>query len=170
MEQTKEFINEIKKELDKLTEIIHSEFINQKEMITELKAKLNEKVYSQDEIEEYKNEIQIQKDKLKKLELEKNKELEEASVKYAQLMEEKEKLERKIGGFRKTITIVSNWVEERKESIDVLISLCEGLSNAEEISKETMIPTVVLKNRVIPMLLDKSLITFDEDSNKLSLK
>ncbi len=166
MEQSRDFIDEIKKELNKLAKLIHSEFIDQKELITGLKAKLDEKVYSQDKIDEIKNEIQIQKDKLKKYELE----FEEVSKMNTQLTKENEKLERKISGFRKTITIVSNWVEERRESIDVLLALCEDFSNAEDISKETMIPMVVFKNRIIPMLLEKNLIIFDEDSNNLSLK
>ncbi len=170
MEGSREFIPKIKKDLDKLAEVFQSELINQKEIITELKARLNEKEYSKDKVEALKKEFQDLKDKFGKLKLEKNKEIQEANEKITQLAEDNEKLERKLRGFRKTINIVSNWVEERKESIDVLISLCEGLSNIEEISKETMIPRVVLKNRVIPMLLEKNLILFDDDLNNLNLK
>ncbi len=170
MEGSREFIPKIKKDLDKLAEVFQSELINQKEIITELKARLNEKEYSKDKVEALKKEFQDLKDKFGKLKLEKNKEIREANEKITQLAEDNEKLERKLRGFRKTINIVSNWVEERKESIDVLISLCEGLSNIEEISKETMIPTVVLKNRVIPMLLEKKLVLFDDDLNNLNLK
>ncbi len=170
MEGSREFIPKIKKDLDKLAEVFQSELINQKEIITELKARLNEKEYSKDKVEALKKEFQDLKDKFGKLKLEKNKEIREANEKITQLAEDNEKLERKLRGFRKTINIVSNWVEERKESIDVLISLCEGLSNIEEISKETMIPAVVLKNRVIPMLLEKNLVLFDDDLNNLNLK
>lgn len=170
MEGSREFIPKIKKDLDKLAEVFQSELINQKEIITELKARLNEKEYSKDKVEALKKEFQDLKDKFGKLKLEKNKEIREANEKITQLAEDNEKLERKLRGFRKTINIVSNWVEERKESIDVLISLCEGLSNIEEISKETMIPTVLLKNRVIPMLLEKKLVLFDDDLNNLNLK
>ena len=170
MEGSREFIPKIKKDLDKLAEVFQSEIINQKEIITELKARLNEKEYSKDKVEALKKEFQDLKDKFGKLKLEKNKEIQEANEKITQLAEDTEKLERKLRGFRKTINIVSNWVEERKESIDVLISLCEGLSNIEEISKETMIPTVVLKNRVIPMLLEKNLVLFNDDLNNLNLK
>ncbi len=170
MEGSREFIPKIKKDLDKLAEVFQSELINQKEIITELKARLNEKEYSKDKVEALKKEFQDLKDKFGKLKLEKIKEIQEANEKITKLAEDNEKLERKLRGFRKTINIVSNWVEERKESIDVLISLCEGLSNIEEISKETMIPTVVLKNRVIPMLLEKNLVLFDDDLNNLNLK
>lgn len=170
MEGSREFIPKIKKDLDKLAEVFQSELINQKEIITELKARLNEKEYSKDKVEALKKEFQDLKDKFGKLKLEKNKEIQEANEKITQLAEDNEKLERKLRGFRKTINIVSNWVEERKESIDVLISLCEGLSNIEEFSKETIIPRVVLKNRVIPMLLEKNLILFDDDLNNLNLK
>lgn len=170
MEGSREFIPKIKKDLDKLAEVFQSELINQKEIITELKARLNEKEYSKDKVEALKKEFQDLKDKFGKLKLEKNKEIREANEKITQLAEDNEKLERKLRGFRKTINIVSNWVEERKESIDVLISLCEGLSNIDKISKETMIPTVVLKNRVIPMLLEKKLVLFDDDLNNLNLK
>ena len=84
-----------------------------------------------------------------------------------------EKLTQEQTGYIFTIKITSNWIPSQKENIDVLVALSSALNHEttfEELQEKTTIPSVTLKNRIIPILQDNTLILADKNKVKLTIE
>ena len=83
------------------------------------------------------------------------------------------KLQQKQQGFIYTISVISDWIPSQKENMDVLVALSSSYnheSTFSELQEETTIPAVTLKNRIIAILIDSSLVKLDKDNVRLTIK
>ncbi len=75
-------------------------------------------------------------------------------------------------GYIFTIKVISNWIPSQKENIDVLVALAsspEHESTFKLLQEDTTIPAVTLKNRIIPILEDNSLVKVEGNKVKLTI-
>ncbi|MCE7742581.1 MAG: hypothetical protein GOP50_08990 [Candidatus Heimdallarchaeota archaeon] len=82
------------------------------------------------------------------------------------------KLELKQEGYIFTIKVISNWIPSQKENIDVLVALASSPdheSTFKILQEDTTIPAVTLKNRIIPILEDNSLVKVVDNIIKLTI-
>ncbi|MCY3413523.1 MAG: hypothetical protein INQ03_17915 [Candidatus Heimdallarchaeota archaeon] len=107
---------------------------------------------------------------LESITLEKDKEIAEMKTSFDPIKEENDRLNKRMKGLENTIKVISEWVPSQKESIEVLVALASApdeFHKIGEISKMSKIASVVLKNRIIPMLDEKGFIELDADSIKM---
>jgi len=75
-------------------------------------------------------------------------------------------------GYVFTIKVISQWIPSQKENIDVLVALSSSPNHELTFSvlkNETTIPKVTLKNRIVPILVDKKLVEVKGSRVKLSI-
>ncbi len=156
LENLESLKDQIKEELDKKNKII-SQFQKDLEAFKEIKNK----------VANLESELQESNEKLKRIEEEK---VEPFRNEISRLKTEMASLNKKLDGYRYSIKIISSWLPSQKESIDILINLSESKDHTisfEDLHKGTKIPLVVLKNRVIPLLVEKGLVKLTGESIKL---
>lgn len=171
-------LEEIRSLLQKIDQIADSESRRLNDEIEELKEKLQEiqdsetnlsSIRSQvkeitEENEELKKEVNSSKKKIKEL-LPLQKKCEELDNQVSRLLLKQE-------GYIFTIKVISNWIPSQKENIDVLVALASSPdheSTFEALQEDTTIPAVTLKNRIIPILEDNSLVKVKENKIKLTI-
>lgn len=172
-------IEEVRDLLKRIDQIIDSESRRMNDQIDELKEELNElkesgENYSsiRDEIKNLTSqldEITYERDSLKKT-VEKLSPLESRTE---ELNEQVENLILQQEGYIFTIKVISNWLPSQKENIDVLVALSSSPNHTctlKELRNKTTIPEVTLKNRILPILEDNSLIQLDGKDVKLTIK
>ncbi|MFX0133670.1 MAG: coiled-coil domain-containing protein [Candidatus Hodarchaeota archaeon] len=155
--------------LEKLKALVKSELDTKNKEIIQLKEELETNKEKINKINELESELQTNEEKIQNLEHEKN-ELTKFKDEIEQLKNENSSLNKKLEGYRYSIKIISNWLPSQKESIDVLISLLESHEHTitfDDLHKSTKIPAVVLKNRVVPLLVEKGLVEVTVDSIKM---
>ncbi|MHA1302410.1 MAG: hypothetical protein ACTSQE_10435 [Candidatus Heimdallarchaeaceae archaeon] len=160
-------IDEIRDLLRRIDRIVEAEFLRLEDEIDELKSQLRT-------IDEENDDFMLLKDEAKKV----AKQLREITRERDKLSEEVKKikpledrckeleikvkdLEQKYEGFKFTVDVVSKWIPSQRDNIDVLVALASSpghKSSIKLLSEKTTIPTVALKNRIIPMLKEKALI------------
>ncbi|MHA1377139.1 MAG: hypothetical protein ACTSRG_02040 [Candidatus Helarchaeota archaeon] len=179
LENLESLKQQIEEELDKKNKII-SQFQKDLESYKELKEKIVQLESELEKNNEKLKELQLKSEestqkskelelKVQKLEQEKN-ELQNFKDKIEELKKEKTVLEKKLDGYRYSTKYISSWIPSQKESIDVLITLSESHKHTktfDELQSETMIPVVVLKNRVLPLLVEKGLLQVTDEYVKL---
>ncbi|MCK4895526.1 MAG: hypothetical protein KAS47_01860, partial [Candidatus Heimdallarchaeota archaeon] len=90
-----------------------------------------------------------------------------------ELHEQVENLTLQQEGYIFTIKVISNWLPSQKENIDVLVALSSSPNHTcslKELHNKTTIPEVTLKNRILPILADNSLIKLEGKDVKLTIK
>jgi len=86
--------------------------------------------------------------------------------------EQLKKAQQKHEGYIFTIKVISKWIPGQKENIDVLVALSAAVnheSSFKELQKETTIPSVTLKNRIIPILADNSVVEANKELVRLTI-
>ncbi len=172
-------IEEVRDLLKRIDQIIDSESRRMTDQIDELKEELNELKESGENFssirDEIKNltsqldEITYERDSLQKT-VEKLSPLESITE---ELNEQVENLTLQQEGYIFTIRVISNWLPSQKENIDVLVALSSSPNHTctlKELYSKTTIPEVTLKNRILPILEDNSLIRIDGKDVKLTIK
>ncbi len=172
-------IEEVRDLLKRIDQIIDSESRRMTDQIDELKEELNELKESGENFslirDEIKNlasqldEITYERDSLQKT-VEKLSPLESMAE---ELNEQVENLTLQQEGYIFTIKVIANWLPSQKENIDVLVALSSSPNHTctlKELHSKTIIPEVTLKNRVLPILEDNSLIKLEGKDVKLTIK
>ncbi len=80
---------------------------------------------------------------------------------YNFLVENHNKLKQEQTGYKFTIKVISDWIPSQKENISILLALSsapEHKLSYKDLNERTTIPQVTLKNRIIPLLEEKSLV------------
>lgn len=88
-------------------------------------------------------------------------EFEKIQQEYNALVESHDKLKQEQAGYKFTIKVISDWIPSQKENISVLVALSsapEHRLSYNDLNERTTIPQVTLKNRIIPLLEEKSLV------------
>ncbi|TFG09977.1 hypothetical protein EU534_01540 [Candidatus Heimdallarchaeota archaeon] len=172
-------LEEIRNLLQKIDQIVDSESRRLSDEIDELKEKIKEmgdseinlsSIHSQ--VKEITNENESLKGQLEKTRA-KVEELTPLETKCQNLESQISKLELKHEGYIFTIKVIANWIPSQKENIDVLVALSSSANHEatfEMLQKDTTIPSVTLKNRIIPILEDNSLVQVENDVVKLNIK
>ena len=172
-------IEEVRDLLKRIDQIIDSESRRMTDQVDELKEELGELKESGENIssirDEIKNltsqldEITYERDSLQKT-VEKLSPLENMTE---ELKEQVESLTLQQEGYIFTIKVISNWIPSQKENIDVLVALSSSPDHTctlKELQRKTTIPEVTLKNRILPILKDNSLIGMNGKEIKLTIK
>jgi DNA repair exonuclease SbcCD ATPase subunit len=171
-------LEEIRELLKRIDQIVDSESRRTEDQIDELKEKLlmiqdsEENLSSiHSQVKELTNELDIFKER--SIELQKRvDELKPLEDKYDSLEDQIKKSELKQEGYIFTIKVISKWIPSQKENINVLVALASSQnheSTFKKIHKETTIPAVTLKNRIMPILADNSLVKIEEDKVTLTI-
>lgn len=171
-------LEEIRNLLHKIDQIVDSESRRLNDEIEDLKEKINEIKSSEDNlasVHDQVKEITKENDKL----IKENKEmlkriniLSPLEEKCHELENQINKLELKQEGYIFTIKVIANWIPSQKENIDVLVALSSSPnheSTFNELLEDTTIPAVTLKNRIIPILEDNSLVKVKDSKVKLAI-
>jgi len=163
-------IEEVRELLKKIDQLVDSETIRLNDQIDEFKERLKEFKETQDNISsvnEEINELTIQVDELtyERNQLKETvKNLNHLEIKCSEQDKLIEKLMQDQAGYIFTIKVISNWIPSQKENIDVLVALSSALNHEatyDELQERTTIPSVTLKNRIIPILQDNRLVNID---------
>jgi predicted nuclease with TOPRIM domain len=171
-------LEEIRELLKRIDQIVDSEVRRNEDQIDELKEKLSmfqdteenlSSIHSQ--VKDITRELDAFKKKSREL---KNKvdELSPLESKCTSLENQIEKLKLQQEGYIFTIKVISKWIPSQKENIDVLVALASSpnhQSTFKSLHKETTIPAVTLKNRVMPILADNSLVKIVGDKVTLTI-
>ncbi len=164
-------LDEVRELLKKIDQIVESESNRLNDQIDELKSKLHsikslEDDYNSllDEAKKATKELnELKQERLVlKTDLEKYAGFEDKIQDYQIKIDE---LNLKLSGLLFTSTIISQWIPSQKENIDVLVALASSSKHSctlSELHERTMIPVVTLKNRVLPLLANDSLVKMTE--------
>lgn len=171
-------LEEIRGLLKRIDQIVDSESRRTEDQIDELKEKLlmiqdsEENLSSiHSQVKELTNELDIFKERSKELQKRVG-ELKPLEDKCDSLEDQIKKSELKQEGYIFTIKVISEWIPSQKENIDVLVALASSPnheSTFKKIHKETTIPVVTLKNRIMPILADNSLVKIEGDKVTLTI-
>ena len=171
-------LEEIRELLKRIDQIVDSESRRTEDQIDELKEKLlmiqdsEENLSSiHSQVKELTNELDIFKEGSKELQKRVD-ELKPLEDKCDSLENQIKKSELKQEGYIFTIKVISEWIPSQKENIDVLVVLASSPnheSTFKKIHKETTIPAVTLRNRIMPILADKSLVKIEGDKVTLTI-
>ncbi len=152
--------------LEKLKALVKNELDEKNKEIEQLKEEVETTKDKINKIDELEAELQRTKEKIQELEQEKN-ELMKLKDEIEPLKNENSSLNKKLEGYRYSTKIISSWLPSQKESIDILITLSESTEHTatfDELHKGTKIPAVVIKNRVVPLLVEKGFVEITGDS------
>jgi len=172
-------LEEIRDLLQKIDQIVDSESRRLNDEIDELKAKINEINDSEINLSSIHSQVKdiTKENENLKSQLEKaNEKLEELSPlekKCQNLESQITKLELNQEGYIFTIRVIANWIPSQKENIDVLVALSSSANHEatfDMLQKDTTIPAVTLKNRIIPILEENSLVQVEKDVVRLNIK
>ena len=171
-------LEEIRSLLKKIDQIADSESRRLNDEIEELKERLQDIQDSETNLSSIRSqvkEITEENEKLKNNVIK----LEEKVEELLPLQNRCEELEKKVDklglsqeGYIFTIQVISNWIPSQKENIDVLVALASSPdheSTFKLLQEETTIPAVTLKNRIIPILEENSLVRVKENKIKLTI-
>ena len=167
-------IEEVREHLKKIDQIVDSETRRLNDQIDGMKEELKEcKVISSSseeledlsmQVDELKYETNKQKKTITKLE-----HFEKKCIEQDKLIE---KLTQEQAGYIFTIQVISKWIPSQKENIDVLVALSSALNHEatfDELQEKTTIPSVTLKNRIIPILEDNQLVSAVKKKVRLTI-
>lgn len=171
-------IEEVRDLLKRIDQIIDSESRRMTDQIDELKEELNELKESGENIESIQDGIKNLTSQLDEITYERDS-LQETVEKLSplesmtkELSEKVENLTLQQEGYIFTIKVISNWLPSQKENIDVLVALSSSPNHTcslKELQSKTTIPEVTLKNRILPILEDNSLIKLEGKAVKLTI-
>ncbi|NPD89169.1 MAG: hypothetical protein HGN29_10620 [Asgard group archaeon] len=172
-------IEEIRNLLKKIDLIVDSEIRRLDDQIDELKQELKEFKETRDNFSSVNEEIKELSIQVDELTYERN-QLKETVDNLSYLERKCSEKDEIIGrltqeqtGYIFTIKVISNWIPSQKENIDVLVALSSALNHEatfEELQEKTTIPSVTLKNRIIPILQDNSLVLVKRNKVKLTIE
>jgi len=171
-------LEEIRELLKRIDQIVDSEARRKEDQIDDLKEKLRmfqdseenlTSIHSQ--VKEITSELDFFKERSRELQS-KVDELSPLEDRYISLEEQTKKLNLQQEGYIFTIKVISKWIPSQKENIDVLVALASSpdhQSTFKSLHKKTTIPAVTLKNRVIPILADNSLVKIEGEKVTLTI-
>lgn len=172
-------IEEIQDLLRKIDQIVDSESRRLNDEIEELRFQLKQFKDTQENFTSIRDEIKNLTSQIDELTYERD-QLKERVKKLSPLEEKGKELEKMIEellleheGYIFTINVISSWIPSQKENIDVLVALASSPnheSTFEKLQEKTTIPAVTLRNRVIPLLKESSLVDVKKDNVKLTIK
>ena len=172
-------IEEIQELLRKIDLIVDSESRRLNDEIEELRSQLKEFKDTQENFSSIRDEIKNLTSQIDELTYERD-QLKQRVKKLSPLEEKTKNQEEKITellleleGYTFTTKVISSWIPSQKENIDVLVALSSSPnheSTFEKLQEKTTIPAVTLKNRVIPLLKESSLVSVKKDTVKLTMK
>jgi DNA repair exonuclease SbcCD ATPase subunit len=171
-------IEEVREYLKKIDQIVDSEARRLNDQIDEMKDDLKEFKNNRDNISSFNKELEdlsIQVDELKYEANQQKKiitKLEHFENKCSEQDELIKKLTQEQAGYIFTIQVISKWIPSQKENIDVLVALSSALNHEatfEKLQEKTTIPSVTLKNRIIPLLKDSQLVSIDKKKVRLTI-
>ena len=172
-------IEDVRELLKRIDQIVDSESRRLADQIDELKEELTELKESGENITSIRDEIKNLTSQLDEVTYERDglqKSVEKLSPfepMVKELSEQVENLTLQQAGYIFTIKVISNWIPSQKENIDVLVALASSpdhTSTLKQLHSKTTIPEVTLKNRVLPILEDNSLIKIDKKEIRLTIK
>ena len=172
-------IEEVRDLLKRIDQIIDSESRRMNDQIDELKEELNELKESRENFSSIRDEIKNLNSQLDEITYERDsfkktvEKLSPLESRTEELNEQVENLTLQQEGYIFTIKVISNWLPSQKENIDVLVALSSSPNHTctlKELRNKTTIPEVTLKNRILPILEDNSLIKLDGKDVKLTIK
>ncbi|MHA1198161.1 MAG: hypothetical protein ACTSQF_02210 [Candidatus Heimdallarchaeaceae archaeon] len=171
-------LEEIRDLLQKIDQITDSESRRLNDEIEELKEKLNDIQDSKTNLSSIHGQVKEITTGNEKLKIQ-VKDMQDRLDVLLPLEKKCENLERQINklelrqeGYIFTIKVISNWIPSQKENIDVLVALASSpdhVSTFKILQEDTTIPAVTLKNRIIPILEDNSLVKVVDNSIKLTI-
>ena len=171
-------LEEIRELLKRIDQIVDAEVRRNEDQIDELKEKLSifqdseenlSSIHSQ--VKEITSELDTFKKRSRDLQ-EKVDELTPLEDRCVSLDEQISKLRLQQEGHIFTIKVISKWIPSQKENIDVLVALASSPnheSTFKNLHRETTIPAVTLKNRVMPILADNSLVKIEGEKVTLTI-
>ena len=171
-------IEEVREYLKRIDQIVDSETRRLNDQIEEMTEELKEFKYTKDNISSFSRELEnlsIQVDELKYETNQQKKKittLEHFEKKCTEQNQLIGKLTQEQTGYIFTIQVISKWIPSQKENIDVLVALSSALNHEatfEELQEKTTIPSVTLKNRIIPILEDNQLVASDKKKVRLTI-
>ncbi len=171
-------LDEIRELLKRIDQIVESEVRRKEDQIDDLKERISMFQDSEENltsIHSQVKEITIELDTFKERSRELQRKIDELSPleeRCTSLEEQTKKLKLQQEGYIFTIKVISKWIPSQKENIDVLVALASSpnhQSTFKSLHKETTIPAVTLKNRVMPILADNSLVKIDGDKITLTI-
>ncbi|MBY8999591.1 MAG: hypothetical protein KGD64_01630 [Candidatus Heimdallarchaeota archaeon] len=172
-------IEEVRELLKRIDQIIDSESRRLNDQIDELKEKLTDFKESGENFTSIRDEIKNLTSQLDEITYERDglqktvEKLSPLEPKVRELSELVKNLTLQQTGYIFTIKVISNWIPSQKENIDVLVALASSpnhTSTLTELHNKTTIPEVTLKNRILPILEDNSLIKTENREIKLTIK
>ncbi len=171
-------LEEIRELLKRIDQIIDAEVRRNEDQIDDLKEKLSmfqdseenlTSIHSQ--VKEITIELDTFKERSRLLQTKVN-ELSPLEDRNISFEEQIKKLKLQQEGYIFTIKVISKWIPSQKENIDVLVALASSSnyqSTFKSLHKETTIPAVTLKNRVMPILADNSLVEIEGEKVTLTI-
>ncbi len=172
-------LDNIRKMLKRVDQLVEVEFLKLEDQIDMLKEKIAKNSDRENEFDLLQKEsLKLAKDyrelrrKYEDVVDEKEKLL-EFKEKYIKLQNDFDVLTKIFNGFKFTVDVISDWLPSQRENIAVLIALSSSpdhFLSIDDLHKETTIPVVTLKNRVIPILEEKLLVKREGETIMLTFE